>query len=128
MQSLFFGNKRSMSFPAIRSCQRHILIYLPVAFLAGACSSNDFQCVTDGKCIPVSRKCDRRPDCSDGSDEYNCPRPRCSSNQLTCDDGSCIELYQQCNGVRDCPSGSDEEGCRKLSFYLNYLQHIGTFI
>ena len=38
------------------------------------CQLNEFKC-SDGTCINEQRKCDRRRDCADGSDERNCPRP-----------------------------------------------------
>uniref|UniRef100_A0A0N7ZD25 Uncharacterized protein n=1 Tax=Scylla olivacea TaxID=85551 RepID=A0A0N7ZD25_SCYOL len=38
-----------------------------------ACSHDEFQCVTSGTCVPISWHCDSVEDCSDGSDEANCP-------------------------------------------------------
>ena len=35
------------------------------------CYENEFRCY-DGTCIDSRRKCDKRPDCPDGSDEENC--------------------------------------------------------
>ncbi|XP_076452127.1 uncharacterized protein LOC143287751 [Babylonia areolata] len=44
------------------------------AFVCGvaACPSDTFQCAT-GRCVQSSRTCDGVQDCSDGSDEINCP-------------------------------------------------------
>jgi Low-density lipoprotein receptor domain class A len=36
------------------------------------CRQSEFQCKSDGACIMVSKKCDNRRDCSDGSDEFDC--------------------------------------------------------
>ena len=35
------------------------------------CASGEFTC-NNGECIDVRRQCDRRSDCSDGSDEDRC--------------------------------------------------------
>lgn len=35
-----------------------------------------FQCQEDSTCIPLSRVCDRQPDCLNGSDEEQCQEGR----------------------------------------------------
>merc|ERR1712064_173917 len=61
-------------------------------------------------------------DCSDGSDEQNCPvssaKPQpsptesyCPYWKFRCNNGQCINQYQKCNGHTDCYDGSDEWNC-----------------
>lgn len=36
------------------------------------CVPGEFKCIEDGKCLPLSRHCDKIFDCTDGSDEEEC--------------------------------------------------------
>ena len=36
------------------------------------CTSDQFQCGENGKCIPLRWQCDFHRDCEDGQDEYDC--------------------------------------------------------
>lgn len=36
------------------------------------CSDNEFECVSDHKCIPLEKYCDHSNDCDDHSDESSC--------------------------------------------------------
>ncbi|XP_059170233.1 sortilin-related receptor-like [Physella acuta] len=36
------------------------------------CAPSEFQCVTDGGCIPFSKRCNNKVDCMDSSDELQC--------------------------------------------------------
>lgn len=40
-----------------------------IVLLVAACSSQEFECVTSGECIPLEFVCDGEEDCVDGSDE-----------------------------------------------------------
>uniref|UniRef100_A0A3Q2QD42 Heparan sulfate proteoglycan 2 n=1 Tax=Fundulus heteroclitus TaxID=8078 RepID=A0A3Q2QD42_FUNHE len=39
------------------------------------CNPEQFECRSDGACIPASYQCDEEPDCSDRSDEFGCTPP-----------------------------------------------------
>ncbi|XP_022622767.1 MAM and LDL-receptor class A domain-containing protein 1 [Seriola dumerili] len=41
------------------------------------CPDGEFACGAHGECVPQSKECDFRPDCSDGSDEINCVKELC---------------------------------------------------
>ncbi|XP_025082607.1 basement membrane-specific heparan sulfate proteoglycan core protein-like isoform X8 [Pomacea canaliculata] len=81
-----------------------------VEVVARGCRSSEFSC-SDGQCIASQRRCDRRLDCEDGSDEENCPPRTCGPRDFTCRDGQCIDAFARCNKAFDCADRSDEEGC-----------------
>ncbi|XP_070509893.1 basement membrane-specific heparan sulfate proteoglycan core protein isoform X10 [Chironomus tepperi] len=82
------------------------------------CSDNEFNCDVT-RCISIDKHCDGTADCTDESDEINCPAPTtqhadiaCNDElEFTCSDGSCIPNEDKCNQVSDCPNGEDEDDC-----------------
>ncbi|EYC36675.1 hypothetical protein Y032_0868g2783 [Ancylostoma ceylanicum] len=77
------------------------------------CSAWQFAC-DDGKaCVHYAKKCDRIPDCGDGSDESPSLCRNVSPDRWLCNDGfSTIDRLFLCNGKVDCEDGSDERHCR----------------
>ncbi|XP_070533315.1 atrial natriuretic peptide-converting enzyme-like [Ptychodera flava] len=74
------------------------------------CHEMDFQC-TNGECIHISKRCNSKHDCSDGSDEYHCTFGEyvCQEHQFLCQiDGKCIPDGWKCDGHSDCRDKSDE--------------------
>ncbi|XP_063092588.1 low-density lipoprotein receptor-related protein 8 isoform X6 [Cavia porcellus] len=72
-----------------------------------ACEKDQFQC-RNKRCIPLVWRCDEDDDCSDNSDEDDCPKRTCVDSDFTCDSGHCIPGRWKCDGEEECPDGSDE--------------------
>ena len=86
------------------------------------CNAEEFRCNYPPYCIYEEWKCDGERDCSDGSDEENCPFAICSSGEFPCKafldscasgkcnaSKECINSQWKCDGEQDCIDGSDED-------------------
>ncbi|XP_051987125.1 low-density lipoprotein receptor-related protein 8 [Xyrauchen texanus] len=71
------------------------------------CESGQFQC-RNGRCIPTPWRCDDDDDCSDNSDEENCPKKTCATTDFACKNGQCVPARWRCDGEPECPDESDE--------------------
>uniref|UniRef100_A0A3B4WEJ2 Uncharacterized protein n=1 Tax=Seriola lalandi dorsalis TaxID=1841481 RepID=A0A3B4WEJ2_SERLL len=74
---------------------------------AKECKAGEFRCA-NGQCISKTFICDNDNDCSDGSDEVSCPKPKCSARSFQCNNSVCVPALWRCDGDKDCADGSDE--------------------
>uniref|UniRef100_A0A671Q6S8 Low-density lipoprotein receptor-related protein 2-like n=1 Tax=Sinocyclocheilus anshuiensis TaxID=1608454 RepID=A0A671Q6S8_9TELE len=102
----FFCQHARITYLSHFQLQHVLLVYV---MFSGQCTSGQFQC-SNGQCINQDWRCDGTKDCTDDSDEQNCPLPTCSSQQFKClTGGECIPLAFVCDGEPDCTDGSDEQ-------------------
>ena len=95
------------------------------------CSDDMFQCHYPSYCIYKEWQCDGERDCSDGSDELQCPENKCEPGLLNCSveklcltvmwmhfllgqfqcrsDQQCINSQWRCDNEPDCADTSDED-------------------
>lgn len=63
-----------------RDCEMDkVIIYLALRivcekcyFFSDICKPEEFHCKRSGECVPMSKRCDRKPDCDFNEDELNC--------------------------------------------------------
>uniref|UniRef100_A0A915CAZ8 Uncharacterized protein n=1 Tax=Parascaris univalens TaxID=6257 RepID=A0A915CAZ8_PARUN len=84
---------------------------------ARSCHSNcsDSQILCGGSnpsCISRLYLCDGIRQCSDQTDELNCPQRICSRDQFQCHGkNKCLPAMSVCNGISECEDASDENYC-----------------
>merc|ERR1711934_173229 len=86
-----------------------------------SCAAGEFAC-KNGQCIETDWVCDTESDCTDGSDEANCPSDCSGSHQLKCGNGKCISKEFQCDGDNDCGDNTDEQDCHKVDCPAGEIQ------
>lgn len=83
------------------------------------CEAGQFSCIYAVQCVPLARKCNGQEDCTDGSDEMDCPispLPQlCGQTEFQCSTHECIPSLLLCDGVPDCYFNEDESGCSDKS-------------
>ncbi|XP_077472512.1 low-density lipoprotein receptor-related protein 2a isoform X9 [Stigmatopora argus] len=81
--------------------------WLPI-YQSQGCELGQFRCGT-GRCIPWDWHCDGTSDCSDDTDEQECPLITCDDSHFQClSDGECVPEVWVCDDEEDCEDGSDE--------------------
>ncbi|XP_039313953.1 basement membrane-specific heparan sulfate proteoglycan core protein isoform X28 [Solenopsis invicta] len=89
---------------------------------SGQCTTDQYTCISDRRCVPLSSICNGIPECRDGSDEHSCDRKAvCSYEEWRCKSGDCILQHQRCDRRIDCPyDDSDELGCHHRAMQRNH--------
>ncbi|GAV05830.1 hypothetical protein RvY_15901 [Ramazzottius varieornatus] len=90
---------------------------------SSACTSDQFHCVSEDRCISSLARCNGVSECEDRSDENECldcgQNFRCSKEPGL---SECIPVGLVCDGLQDCQNGRDEQSCTQ-----NFCQASGMF-
>ncbi|XP_012532761.2 vitellogenin receptor [Monomorium pharaonis] len=79
----------------------------------GRCKENQFMC-KNGDCISLKDHCNSHYDCIDQSDEDNCEKSKCNSDEFQClFSKTCIPNIKRCNVHFDCEDFTDELNCKR---------------
>lgn len=88
-------------------------VHICIIITGTPCMAYYFKC-SCGSCVPEGSRCNGTIECSDGSDELNCP---CRRNRFICYDGSNIIITKNCNECISCkPFGGYDTNCSKYLF------------
>jgi hypothetical protein len=85
------------------------------------CSALTFSC-TASETVQASWECDGVEDCTNGSDEADCPA---NAGTYGCKNGTKIPASYRCDSTEDCTDGSDEVDCPTLTCPLPSLPTAG---
>uniref|UniRef100_A0A158R519 EGF-like domain-containing protein n=1 Tax=Syphacia muris TaxID=451379 RepID=A0A158R519_9BILA len=95
--------------------------------LSECLTGSEFKCL-NGKCIPISWRCDGDRDCANDEDEMHCDNLVCNNTEdFRCSSDNsglpfyCIPKSWVCDGEPDCKDGSDENSCTDGSYYKGVI-------
>lgn len=73
------------------------------------CGQNQFRCKNGNiACVHIAWICDGQDECSDGSEELDCPE--CKEDEFQCENKQCVAKRDECDGISLCIDGSDSCG------------------